>query len=452
MNKKLSIITVVLLLLMTFSPITQAETKNPFSDIQGNSAAEAILYLYEKGIISGYPDGTFKPNEPITRAQASAMLIKALNIELIKNPTISFKDVTKKSSYYQILATVNEKGILRGENGYMRPGETTTRAQMAAILRRSFNMTLDNQPTFVDVSPVHWAYGDVNSVAKNRVASGYPDGTFKPSDPVTRAHFSAFLARAMDDSMKVSTYKSSVGELGTSIDRNGWTYTMKKINHSHHLVKTNQKTKEEKILLSNTSFPAEEGIWRNWLGWNFPIVLYNDDIYIMYQKAVGQTSERPMQYGIFKTSLEGGEWTEISLNRFEDMQRNMYIWNDRIYYTIEPEVKDPYFLDLPNVDHSLLLYSVDLEGNDRRFEYKFNARFIFKPMYYEFEIPNSQYHQSIDYEHSTMYYFNKTGIYKYSLIDKKATKLSNVQAKDMTITPTALEVLGENGKKYSLKK
>ena len=83
----------------------------------GHGATWDILFLYKKGIIGGYPDGTFRPNEPITRAQASSMLLRAMDIPLQENPTASFKDVSKKSTHYRTLATINEKGILRGENG-----------------------------------------------------------------------------------------------------------------------------------------------------------------------------------------------------------------------------------------------------------------------------------------------------------------------------------------------
>ena len=125
-----------LLLTATMIPSMQVEAKEQFSDLEGIGAKNDIMYLYEKNIIGGFEDGTFKPNQPITRAQVSSMLVKALDYELIDNPTVNFKDVTNKSGYYKVLATVSEKGILRGDNGYMRPNEPTTRGQMAAILKK----------------------------------------------------------------------------------------------------------------------------------------------------------------------------------------------------------------------------------------------------------------------------------------------------------------------------
>ena len=179
-------------------PITQVEAKETFSDIGKHGAKNDIMYLYEKNIIGGYEDGTFKPNQPITRAQVSSMLVKALDYELIEDPTVKFKDVTNKSSYYKILATVNEKGILRGDNGYMNPSKPTTRGQMAAILRRSFGLPLVSEPSFKDVTPANGFFSDINSIAKEGITGGYPDGTYKPANSVTRAQFSSFLVRALE--------------------------------------------------------------------------------------------------------------------------------------------------------------------------------------------------------------------------------------------------------------
>jgi len=451
--KKIMIFIVAFLLIIPMISNVKAESNQAFSDLKGNSAAKAILYLHDKHIISGYPDGTFRPNEPITRAQAAAMLLKALDIEVNENPTVQFKDVTTKSNYYSILATINEKGIIRGENGYMRPGETTSRAQMAAILRRAFNMPLDSQPTFTDVSPIHWAYSDINSITKNRVASGYPDGSFKPSNIVTRAHFSAFLARAMEDSMKVKAYKSFVGETGSEIIRDGWKYKTK----DNMLVKINQHTNEEIILLSKSDFEPVEGYFEERLGREFPIILYNNDIYIPYQKSIGMMSEIPSSFGLMKTTIEGGKLEEIKLPfmSYNTRERNMYVWNDRIYYTVEKKPRDfePYYKDIPNVDDSLFLYSINLGGGDLKLESTFNARFIFEDIGTKIgTFPYTQNHKSVEYEHSTIYYFNKKGVFKYSLLDMKTVQLSSIQAKDMLVTDKGVEIIDVRNKKHILKK
>ncbi|KAA0964866.1 S-layer homology domain-containing protein [Sporosarcina sp. ANT_H38] len=451
---------VVLLLLLSMLPISKAEAQVQFSDLHGYGATKEIMYLYDKHIISGYPDGTFRPNQPITRAQAAVMLLKALDIKVIDNPTAIFKDVSNTSNYYKILATINEKGIIRGDKGYMRPGEITTRAQMAAILRRAFNLPLDGQQAYRDVSSSHWAFSDINSIAKHRISGGYPDGTFKPSIAVTRAQFSTFLARALNDDMKLDSEKSIVIEKGTKIERDGWLYTIK----NNNLVKISQKTKEEVILFSISDFPITDGYVEERLGNGFPIILHNDEIFIPYWGGVSIMTDRPVHYGLMKTSIEDGKYEEIYMEGVKKSNsiRNVYIWNNRIYYTSEQEQRyfDYIFDDTVNIDDPLFLYSANLDGSNAKRETPstFDARVIFDNLkeindHVQYGIANvTQNNKSIKFDDSTMYYFNEKGVFTYSLLDGKTKKLSTIQAKDMTVTDTGIVIEDVRGKKHTMKK
>ncbi|WP_342504710.1 S-layer homology domain-containing protein [Sporosarcina sp. FSL K6-2383] len=443
-----------LLLTATMIPSMQVEAKERFTDLEGIGAKNDIMYLYEKNIIGGFEDGTFKPNQPITRAQVSSMLVKALDYELIDNPTVNFKDVTNKSGYYKVMATVSEKGILRGDNGYMRPNEPTTRGQMAAVLRRAFDLPLEKQATFVDVSPLNGFSSDINSIAKNRITGGYPDGTYKPADSVTRAQFSSFLVRALDDKMKVSSYKSYVGQKGTEIEQNGWLYTIK----GSKLVKINQKTKEEVVMLSKTNFSYIDALYQVRLQDGFPIVLYNNELFIPYWSSVGEATDLPLSYGLMKTSTNEGKYEEIDLQgrKFNSgANRNVYVWNDRIYYTVEQKSTDlnQIFDETVNIDEPLDFYSVKLNGSDPKLEATINTRVIFEDVGGYIKKPTiSQDNKSVKYDHSAMYYFNKKGVFKYDLINGKSTRLTSVQAKDMTVTDTGIDIVDVKGKKHTLKK
>ncbi len=442
-----------LLLTASMMPTMQVKAKEPFSDLEGLGAKNDIMYLYEKNIIGGFEDGTFKPNQPITRAQVSSMLVKALDYELIENPTVNFKDVTNKSGYYRILATVSEKGILRGDNGYMRPNEPTTRGQMAAILRRSFDLPLEKQATFVDVSPANGFSSDINSIAKNRITGGYQDGTYKPANSVTRAQFSSFLVRALDDKMKVSSYKSYVGKKGTEIEQDGWLYTIK----DNKLHKINQKTREEIVLLSRENFAYNDGVYQSRLDKDFPIIKYNDELFIPYWSGISEASELPYHYGLMKISTNGGKYEDIDLQgrKFNSgANRNVYVWNDRIYYTVEKEYRVPNqsFDETVNIDEPLYFYSVKLDGSDPKVEATIDARVIFEKIGYIQEPAFSQDNKSVKYDHSAMYYFNKKGVFKYDLINGKSTRLSSVQAKDMAVTATGVDIVDIKGKKHTLKK
>ncbi|WP_158231759.1 S-layer homology domain-containing protein [Sporosarcina sp. P19] len=449
MKRKITASFIALLCIVAAMPFQAHAAK--FTDMNGHWAKKEIQYLYDRNIIGGYPDGTFKPNEPITRAQAFAMLIKALKIPLVDNPKIVFKDVSKKSSYYKIMATVNEKGILRGDQGLMRPGENTSRAQMAAILRRSFNIPFDSQPTFVDVVPAHWAYADINGIAKQRIAGG-SEGKYMPSQSVTRAQFSAFLTRALDDSMKLGRYHSYVSKKGKTVEQNGFSYSIR-----NGLMKKDLKTDKSEEILSKLDFEGSDGIWISYMENWFDLIVYNDEVFIPYLRAIGQASELPMEYGVIRTKTErftGPKDSMIMPSLSGETMRNVFIWNDRIYYTNEATKRDYYRTPNIPIDSKLTLNSVAMNGSDRKKERDFDARILFyeDPKEKSF-IPNeNQNNASVLFDHSTMFYFNKTGIYKYSLLEKKTSKLSNIQGKHMSVTDKQLIVTSQDGKKYVFKK
>lgn len=455
-----------ILLVFSMLPIGQAATEYPpynepipFKDIreQGHGATWDIMFLYKKNIIGGYPDGTFRPNEPITRAQAAAMLIKALDVPLLENPTVTFKDVSKKSNHYRTLATVNEKGILRGENGYIRPAEYTTRAQMAAILRRAFDLPLEQRPMFYDVTPANWAFADVNSVALNRIAGGYQDGTFRPRNPVTRAQFSSFLARAIDDKMKLPEPFSFVSQKGTAIEQDGFLYTIK----GEKLVKINQKTKEETVLLSYTDFERQDGLFEVRLETGFPIILHNNMIYIPYWAAVHQGNDMPYHYGLMSTTTNGGKgdmkyWDlELIDSSKTGSVRNVSVHGYGTYFTVEKKERqfDPTFNDAVNVDQTLVLYYKQQTDLEPKKVMEFDARVIFERLEgSKYKTKVTQNNKSVKFDANTMYYFNKKGVFAYSLLDGKTKKLSSIQAKDMKLTDATVEIIDVHNKKHSFKK
>ncbi|MEK5071002.1 S-layer homology domain-containing protein [Sporosarcina sp. FSL K6-1508] len=454
MKSKLTTALMALLLVFTAIPF-QAQAATRFSDVDKHWAKNEIKYLSDRNIIGGYPDGTFKPNEPITRSQAASMLIKALNIPLTENTSVEFKDVSKKLPYYQILATVNEKGILRGDNGYMRPGEKTSRAQMAAILRRSFDLPLDKQATFIDVTPAHWAYQDINGIAKQRIAGG-SDGKYMPSNSVTRAQFSAFLVRAMDDKMKLSKYHTYVSTKGKTVEKDGFTYfTERDKEYRYSIIKENKETGKREVILKREDIPKSQWDFGSviFLHDNTRLVLYNDELYIPYWSGgFAEADEVPFAFAVMKMKTDGQDLVKM---KEPSQMTNMFVWNDRIFYTdMGPRSIGPDDFK----DSTLVLYSTAMDGSsDKRKELTFDARVTYD--FYEESLnqPNLTREAggeflSVLHDHSIMYYFNKKGVFKYSLLDKKTIKLSNILGKRMEVTDTQLIVTDTKGKKHSLKK
>ncbi|MFD1929327.1 S-layer homology domain-containing protein [Sporosarcina siberiensis] len=162
-------------------------------------AKDSIQYLYKSDLIKGYPNGTFKPNNSLTRAEAASLIARTLKLTSTKpNP---FKDVNEKNFAYNDIAAVAEKGIVIGrEKGMFYPNGALTRAEMASILSRAFELTKTSNQSkqFSDVHSSHWAYNAIVELVNSELTSGYPDGTFKPNNKITRAEFSVFLDKVLN--------------------------------------------------------------------------------------------------------------------------------------------------------------------------------------------------------------------------------------------------------------
>lgn len=171
-----------------------------FNDISNdNQYKTEIKSLVERGYINGYADGTFKPFNTLTRAHAAVLLSRALGLNTSKVTNPGFTDVPTTHLYYKEIAAMVNAGIMNGTgNSQFDPNAKLTRAQMAKILVVAFGLPKTTAPiTFKDVSPSHWSYDYIRTLAANGITTGYGDGTFKPSTEVTRVHFSLFKYRSL---------------------------------------------------------------------------------------------------------------------------------------------------------------------------------------------------------------------------------------------------------------
>lgn len=160
---------------------------------------KAVQDLVEKGVIDGYPDGTFKPNNSVTRAEFSAFLAKILDLDTtdISNP--NFKDVHTNAWYYNAVAALANQGLVGGyEDGTFQPNKQITRAEIAALLTRVCNLSADGQATlpFADVPANSWYKEVVTALYQSKLVSGKTSTTFAPNDHATRAEATVFLHRA----------------------------------------------------------------------------------------------------------------------------------------------------------------------------------------------------------------------------------------------------------------
>ena len=177
--------------------LTQYDNKK-FRDVIGHWAEKEIMFLAEKGWISGYLDGTYKPNKPVTRAQAAKIISNFLELTPT-NEKISFSDVDQNHWAFDVVRLVAQHKIMNGlGDGRFAPNATITRAQMAQILYNAgfYSQSINNQiNSFSDVDNNHWAYVAIETMKQEGILNGYADGRFGPNDSVSRAQIAAIIYR-----------------------------------------------------------------------------------------------------------------------------------------------------------------------------------------------------------------------------------------------------------------
>lgn len=163
-----------------------------------------LNYLISKGIITGYPGGEFRPNQPVTRAQAATMVGRALELDGTNRQT-PFTDVALGYFASGYITSAYEKGIILGDGkGNFRPEGQLTRLEMAYIIVRAFNLNEVSSVNYVDMPANAEQSAAINKVTTAGITNGAPGNLFKPNNSITRVEFSLMLARALNDDFKVN--------------------------------------------------------------------------------------------------------------------------------------------------------------------------------------------------------------------------------------------------------
>ncbi|HLS90200.1 MAG TPA: S-layer homology domain-containing protein [Limnochordia bacterium] len=180
-------------------PVVPGAAAGTFSDIGSSWAREHIEALAELGIVRGYPDQTFRPNRPITRAEFAKMATMAFTI--IPEKDVSFSDLDGHWAREAILALAGA-GIAEGfPSGAFRPDDKLTRAEAVSMLVRILKLGdvggYTETPSFVDVPPHHWAFASIETALRLKLLPPYIRGNFEPSLPVTRAETAAMIHESL---------------------------------------------------------------------------------------------------------------------------------------------------------------------------------------------------------------------------------------------------------------
>ena len=184
-----------------------ADPSDPFPDIQG-WFHDSILRCYLEGVINGYPDGTFGPDNNVTRVQFIMMLYNMCGKPDVDKSALPFSDSGKiHSVYWDAIRWGVANDIIKGySDGTFRADENISRAQMATFAYRLLDSIygdaldkFDTESSFTDAAQVLGDYKTpVNVMSSLGIITGYPDGSFGPNNTATRGQAATIFVRIMD--------------------------------------------------------------------------------------------------------------------------------------------------------------------------------------------------------------------------------------------------------------
>ncbi len=178
--------------------------------------------------LSGYANGTFEPDRNMTRAEVTTMFARLLTEKMAADQTYSntFSDVAKSHWAANYIGYMQQFGIITGyADGSFRPDASVTRAEFAAIASR-FEKLTEGTKSFSDVPSSHWAAKYINFAATRGWVNGYADGTFRPNNSITRAEVAAVTCRLLERNADQSYIRSHLSELRafTDVSESHWAY------------------------------------------------------------------------------------------------------------------------------------------------------------------------------------------------------------------------------------
>ena len=184
---------------------TAAIAQSSLNDIQGNWAQTCIGELTQRGIISGYPDGTFRPNNPVTRAEYAAMVGKAFPNARQVRSAVRFVDVPSSNWAFNAISFASQTGFMSGYPGNVfNPGQNIPRAQVLVSLSSGLNFA-PTQPVastlgiFADASAIPgYAQTGIAAATERRLVVNHPVvSQLNPNQLASRAEVAAFLCQAL---------------------------------------------------------------------------------------------------------------------------------------------------------------------------------------------------------------------------------------------------------------
>ena len=193
--------TMVLAPLRIITTNTDNLNYRPFKDILNTEADEYIRHIHDAGITNGFSDGTFKPQNTITRAEAAVMLATALNLKLDSAPEFSnkFNDINKHWAKKYINAILNKEIMTGFSDKTFRPNSKITVAEVCTILSKSFDFKTKSQGIFTKLKSNQWYSSYVQNIFNLKILTPQDSiyKSFSETSYISRGNFAMMLSRAL---------------------------------------------------------------------------------------------------------------------------------------------------------------------------------------------------------------------------------------------------------------
>lgn len=347
------ILSLIVVLVFSFNVVMAEEGKvlQRYKDVSPwHWAYETVEKLSSKGIISGYPDGTFLPDKTITRAEATKLLMLALNPNLVfKYSHNVCEDV--KASHWASKYIVNGKLYVKiYDDGLFKPEQEITRLEFANAVAKSLefvNITTDADTSvdnivLTDISDLDLtSKNNIKFLIKLGIINGYEDNTFRPDKTLTRAETAKMLSLALiykenqiNDNMKetVSWYKCDpqtgwYGKMAYDLDGNLKCYVSDELMQLYYngeyfmTVKSEVRTvKEEKL------YTSDGNIWNiKWFGSDVVECIFEDNKYKIINHYQGK------EYEFNNRFVSPKKAAEILEELFPFLEYDFEVKNDTVY-------------------------------------------------------------------------------------------------------------------------
>lgn len=192
-----------------FSKYVVAEVNLTFNDMAGHWAGQDVELMASKYVVQGYPSGEFKPNGKVTRAEFAAMLVKAMNLPVESSAgNVTFKDVNNGIWYNDVVNTAVKAGLIKGYNdGTFRPNELVTREQMAVMLTNALIASGKSEAVtaeqveaaikdYSDTGSISdWAKAGLAQAVREGIVHGKTSSSLVPQDKATRAEAAVMISK-----------------------------------------------------------------------------------------------------------------------------------------------------------------------------------------------------------------------------------------------------------------